>query len=74
MSHHVTTLRDAPEFDAAFLDHMIPHHRQAVEAAKLAESRAEHAELKEMASKMLKERQAELRELEGWRTQWFANR
>ena len=74
MSHHVTMLRDAPEFDRAFLDHMIPHHRQAIDAAKLADSRAEHAELNQMASKMVKEQQSEARELEGWRTQWFANR
>ena len=36
-------------FDRLFLDMMIPHHQMAIGMAKEATTKAEHAELKEMA-------------------------
>ena len=50
MAAEVEQLRTAAEpFDRAFIDAMIPHHESAIAAAWAAASRAEHAEIKELA-------------------------
>ncbi|MGR4878621.1 DUF305 domain-containing protein [Streptomyces sp. LARHCF249] len=56
--------------DVAFAQGMIPHHRQAVEMADLAPSRAESAEVKKLAEAIKKAQDPEIRTLSGWLTSW----
>ncbi|MFD9723351.1 DUF305 domain-containing protein [Streptomyces sp. NPDC059072] len=56
--------------DAAFAKGMIPHHRQAVEMADLAPSRAESAEVKQLAEQIKKAQDPEIKTLSGWLTSW----
>ncbi|WP_394428027.1 DUF305 domain-containing protein [Streptomyces sp. SGAir0957] len=56
--------------DVAFATGMIPHHRQAVEMAGLAPSRAGSAEVKKVASEIEKAQAPEIRTLSGWLTSW----
>ncbi|TRV80964.1 DUF305 domain-containing protein [Streptomyces sp. 130] len=56
--------------DAAFAKGMIPHHRQAVEMADLAPSRAESAEVKKLAEDIKKAQDPEIRTMSGWLTSW----
>ena len=56
--------------DVAFAKGMIPHHRQAVEMAALAPSRAESAEVKKLAEDIKKAQDPEIRTLSGWLTSW----
>ncbi|WP_329376807.1 DUF305 domain-containing protein [Streptomyces sp. NBC_01351] len=56
--------------DVAFAKGMIPHHRQAVEMADLAPSRAESAEVKKLAEEIKKAQDPEIRTLSGWLTSW----
>lgn len=56
--------------DAAFAKGMIPHHRQAVDMADLAPSRAESAEVKKLAEQIKKAQDPEIRTLSGWLTSW----
>lgn len=56
--------------DVAFATGMIPHHRQAVEMAALASSRAETAEVKKLAEEIRKAQDPEIRTLSGWLTSW----
>ncbi|APU43174.1 MULTISPECIES: DUF305 domain-containing protein [unclassified Streptomyces] len=56
--------------DAAFAKGMIPHHRQAVEMADLAPSRAGSAEVKKLAEDIRKAQDPEIRTLSGWLTSW----
>ena len=50
MTRDVEALRNAPEpFDRTFIATMIPHHQDAVAAAKAAGDRAEHQEIKQLA-------------------------
>ncbi|MEU9304115.1 DUF305 domain-containing protein [Streptomyces sp. NPDC048269] len=56
--------------DIAFAKGMIPHHRQAVEMADLAASRAESAEVKQLAAEIEKAQDPEIRTLSGWLASW----
>ncbi|MEV7617443.1 DUF305 domain-containing protein [Streptomyces sp. NPDC089799] len=56
--------------DVAFAQGMIPHHRQAVEMAALAPSRADSAEVKKLAEEIRKAQDPEIKTLTGWLTAW----
>ncbi|MEU6026267.1 DUF305 domain-containing protein [Streptomyces tauricus] len=56
--------------DVAFAQGMVPHHRQAVEMADLAEGRARSAEVKKLAADIEKAQGPEIRTLSGWLTSW----
>jgi len=50
-------------FDRLFLDMMIPHHQMAITMAKEATTKAEHAEIKEMARLTSLKQQKEIAEM-----------
>ncbi|GAA2943957.1 DUF305 domain-containing protein [Streptomyces enissocaesilis] len=56
--------------DVAFAKGMIPHHRQAVEMADLAQSRARSAEVRKLAAEIEKAQDPEIRTLSGWLASW----
>ncbi len=56
--------------DVAFAKGMIPHHRQAVEMADLAQTRTESAEVKKLAAEIKKAQDPEIGTLSGWLTSW----
>ncbi|MEV8309577.1 DUF305 domain-containing protein [Streptomyces flavidovirens] len=56
--------------DIAFAKGMIPHHRQAVEMAELAETRYRSAEVKKLAAEIKKAQGPEIKTLSGWLTAW----
>ena len=56
--------------DIAFAQHMIEHHRQAVEMADLAGGRAADARVKELAGKIKAAQQPEIDTMSGWLTAW----
>lgn len=56
--------------DVAFAQGMIPHHRQAVEMADLAPSRAASPEVKKLAEEIKKAQDPEIKTLSGWLTSW----
>jgi len=54
----------AKDTDGAFIVEMIPHHESAVEMAEIAERRAEHQEVKELAAEIVATQTAEIGGLE----------
>ncbi|MEU6591439.1 DUF305 domain-containing protein [Streptomyces sp. NPDC046881] len=56
--------------DVVFAQGMIPHHRQALEMAKLAAGRAASARVKDLASRIEKAQDPEIRTMTGWLTSW----
>lgn len=54
-------------FDRQFIDMMVPHHQGAVEMAKLAQQRGEHAEIKEMAGAVIRAQEDEIGKMRTWR-------
>jgi uncharacterized protein (DUF305 family) len=63
----------ASELDLAFIDMMVPHHEAAVEMARMAQDRAEHEELVEMAAGIMTEQEREIGQLKAWRLTWFGS-
>ena len=51
------------QFDRMFLDMMIPHHQMAIDMSKEAVTKAEHAEIKEMARMTVLKQQKEIAEM-----------
>ncbi|MEU6664196.1 DUF305 domain-containing protein [Streptomyces sp. NPDC046821] len=56
--------------DITFAKDMIQHHRQAVEMAALATSRAGSQDVKDLASKIQGAQDPEIEEMSGWLTAW----
>ncbi|MGO4426959.1 DUF305 domain-containing protein [Streptomyces sp. MCAF7] len=56
--------------DVTFAQMMIPHHEQAVEMAKLADDRAEDAEIKTLAGDIEKAQDPEIRTMKSWLNAW----
>lgn len=61
-------------YDLQFLDTMTAHHQGAVEMAMLAETRAEHSELKELAASIIYDQEKEIGKMSEWRDRWFADK
>jgi uncharacterized protein (DUF305 family) len=60
-------------FDQQFVDMMVPHHQGAVEMGKIAQQRAEHAEVKRMAQDIVASQSGEIDQMKAWRKQWFGS-
>lgn len=58
-------------FDQRFITAMISHHSGAIEMAKEAQTRAEHAEIKQLAGEIIRAQEAEVQQLEAWQKAWF---
>jgi len=58
------------EFDLAFIEMMIPHHAGATTMAKEAQTKAEHAEIKTLAGNIIKEQEAEIKQMNVWKSEW----
>lgn len=56
--------------DVSFAQGMIPHHRQALEMAELAAGRASSAQVKDLAARIRKGQDPEIKTMSGWLTSW----
>ncbi|MFJ5304202.1 DUF305 domain-containing protein [Streptomyces sp. NPDC088350] len=56
--------------DVSFSKEMIQHHRQAIEMADLARSRASSQEVKDLATKIKGAQDPEIKTMSGWLTSW----
>lgn len=56
--------------DVSFAQGMIPHHQQAVQMAEMAADRASSAEVKDLASRIQKAQDPEIRTMSGWLKAW----
>lgn len=67
-----STQQDAPHnhADVEFAQQMIPHHRQAVEMADLASSRAGSSKVKSLAADIAKAQSPEIETMTGWLEEW----
>jgi uncharacterized protein (DUF305 family) len=61
------------DFDRQFIDMMVPHHEGAVEMAKIAQQRGEHAEIKELANAITRSQDEEIRRMKAWRQSWYGS-
>ena len=57
-------------FDLAFVEAMTPHHVGAVVMSQDALKRAEHQEIKTLATEIIKSQTAEIEQMRDWQTKW----
>ncbi|WP_030238898.1 DUF305 domain-containing protein [Streptomyces sp. NRRL S-455] len=56
--------------DVSFAQGMIPHHRQALEMARMADGRASSGAVKDLAARIEKAQDPEIRTMSGWLKIW----
>ncbi len=64
-------LRTAPDFDRAFLEQMITHHRMGVMMASHAQWGTVHPELRELEAAMVRVQSQEIEQMARWYQQWY---
>lgn len=65
------SLADEDPFDKAFIDSMIPHHRSAIEMAKVAYEETENEEIRALASDIVDAQRQEIQQMQDWRDEWY---
>jgi hypothetical protein len=73
MGTSLLALREAPDFDRAFLEQMIAHHRMGVMMASHAQWSTVHPELRELQAAMVKVQSQEIAQMEQWYRQWYGS-
>lgn len=61
----------AGNIDAHFIEQMIPHHESAIAMAGLALDKAEHKEIKQLATTIEFSQSKEIEQMEQWYKEWF---
>lgn len=56
-------------FDSEFATQMTAHHQGAIVMAREALTKAEHAEIKTLANQIIQAQEAEIRQMQNWKTQ-----
>ncbi len=57
--------------DAHFIEQMIPHHEDAITMAKLAQTKAQRPEVKELANDIIDSQGKEINQMKDWYKAWF---
>jgi uncharacterized protein (DUF305 family) len=58
------------DFDKAFLEMMIAHHKGAIEMANLAPTRAKHDEIKTLSQAIITAQNKEISDMQQWQMDW----
>lgn len=58
-------------FDQRFITAMISHHAGAIDMAQEAQTKAEHAEVRQLAGAIVQAQEAEIQQLQAWQKTWF---
>ena len=70
MGDMIVSSDDSISYDIRWIDAMISHHQAAVTMAQDALTKAEHADIKNLAQAVIDMQSAEITQLEAWRDQW----
>lgn len=58
-------------FDMRFIDAMVSHHQAAMAMAQVAQRSAEHAQVKHLATAIIRTQQSEETQFKQWRHHWY---
>ena len=67
----LAALKNAADFDRAFIEQMLPHHRMGVMMASMAQNNSQHPQLKAMQQAMVKAQSQEIEQMTEWYRRWF---
>lgn len=73
MEDQVASLKDADDFDMAFIDAMIPHHQSAVMMANQQISEGSDPEVTALSRAIVKAQSKEIAEMQSWRKEWYGS-
>jgi uncharacterized protein (DUF305 family) len=68
--HDPAELRNADDFDCAFLEMMIPHHEGAIRLARLELDSGIHAELRRMSTNIIDEQGFQIDQMRRYQRRW----
>lgn len=71
MDMNTGALMNIRPFDRAFIDDMVPHHRGAVEMAKMELAQGKNPQARALAQRIIDSQSKEIDQMNQWRTQWY---
>lgn len=71
MGTDVQWLKNAPDFDRAFIEQMIPHHRMGVMMASMAQANSQHPQLRDLQQAMVRVQSDEIEQMAAWYRTWY---
>jgi len=71
MATSLQGLRTAPDFDRAFIEQMVPHHRMGVMMASHAQWNTQHPELRQLQAAMVRVQSREIAQMAQWYRAWY---
>jgi len=66
----IEALRDASDFDKAFIEEMIPHHQMAVMMAQMLKNTTSRDEMRKLADDIISAQTKEINEMRQWYKAW----
>ena len=66
----IESLKNATNFDEAFLQEMIPHHQMAVMMAQMLLSGTNRPEMKQLGQDIITAQEAEIEQMRSWLAEW----
>lgn len=73
MSSSVESLKKSDDFDKAFIDAMIPHHRSAIVMAKKELADGADPTATKLAQAIVKAQTKEIAQMQAWRKAWYGS-
>ncbi len=70
MQMDLEALKNAPDFDKAFIEQMIPHHKMAVMMAGMVLD-SEHPEMRNLAKNIIQTQSVEIEQMRQWNQTWY---
>ncbi len=71
MQDEMASLENAPDFDKAFIEAMIPHHQSAIMMAQMLQSGTNRPEMEQLGKNIIESQSKEIQQMQGWYTQWY---
>jgi uncharacterized protein (DUF305 family) len=72
MGTSLAALKNPADFDRAFIERMIPHHRMGVMMASMAQTNSQHQQLRAMQQAMVKAQSREIEQMSQWYRSWYS--
>ena len=73
MGTSLEALKNAPDFDRAFIEQMIPHHRMGVMMASHAQWNTQQPELWQLEEAMVRVQSQEIEQMAQWYQKWYGS-
>lgn len=67
----ITALRNAADFDKAFLEAMIPHHQMALMMVRMLEAGSNRSEMLQLAENITNSQSKEIAQMQVWYADWY---